>query len=466
MIVCKNCGHQNEDNDTFCGSCGKFLEWTGERVAVAEPEPEPAPLPPPPAPEPTHVGLIDRVKHAVGIEETEQGTPRPAAAPPAATAPPPVAPAPVASTPPPAPAPRPVPIMSSAPPPPAVSPPTQPVAAPPAPRMAAAPPAPMASPTADPIAAREPVLAGVGAPVATPSIAATPRDDEPMSRRPTSVAPTVARPRQAARTLEAPTRRRPGDLICGQCGEGNDPTRHFCRRCGNTLDEALAVQLPWYRRFWNRLFGSRTYQAGYRHRRVGPPNVMGGVMRIVRLAIVALILVALLAFALVPSFHNLVVNRVTTGVTAVRKIIRPRYDPIHPTGASASTSTAGHLPGLAVDGFNNTYWAALKGDPNPDLKLTFAGPTDLAEIGITSGASGSAPADQYLAQPRPKAVHLVFSDGTAVDLNVADQAAVQFFPLNVKQVTFVEIHILSVWPTAGPAPSSVAITEVEFKVKD
>lgn len=266
--------------------------------------------------------------------------------------------------------------------------------------------------------------------------------------------------------MEAPTRHRPGDLICGQCGEGNDPTRHFCRRCGHTLDEALAVQLPWYRRFWNRLFGQRTYEAGYRHRRIGPPNVMGGVMRIVRLAIVALIIVALLAFAFIPSFHNLVVNRVTTAVTAIRKAVHPNYDPIHPTGSSASSSTAGHLPGLAVDGFNNTYWAALPGDHLPFLKLTFAGPTDLSEIGITSGASGTAPADQYLAQPRPRAVHLVFSDGSAVDLNLADQAAVQFFPLNAKQVTFVEIHILSMWPTAGASPSSVAITEVEFKTKD
>ena len=55
--------------------------------------------------------------------------------------------------------------------------------------------------------------------------------------------------------MEPPTRRHPGDLICGQCGEGNDPVRHFCRRCGNSLDEAIAVRLPWYRRFFHRLFG-------------------------------------------------------------------------------------------------------------------------------------------------------------------------------------------------------------------
>ena len=35
MIVCKSCGHENEGGDTFCGSCGAFLEWSGESVDVA-----------------------------------------------------------------------------------------------------------------------------------------------------------------------------------------------------------------------------------------------------------------------------------------------------------------------------------------------------------------------------------------------------------------------------------------------
>src|SRR5688572_19684654 len=65
MIVCTNCGNHNEDGDEFCGSCGKFLEWVGQRIetpapaAVAEPEP---------AAEPGKVGLVDRVKAAVGID--------------------------------------------------------------------------------------------------------------------------------------------------------------------------------------------------------------------------------------------------------------------------------------------------------------------------------------------------------------------------------------------------------------
>jgi uncharacterized OB-fold protein len=450
VIVCKQCGHHNEDNDTFCGSCGKFLEWTGERVVVAQPEPEPPP--PTPEPEPAHVGLIDRVKHAVGIEEA---APQPAAPAQANAAPAPVAaPIPASAA---APAPEPrvvwtVPVTSAAP------------AAPPAP--------PQAPPTAAPAAAA-PVLVGVAAPSApaTPPLTPVVQADEPMSRRPTSVAPAVSRPRQAARTMDAPTRRHPGDLICGQCGEGNDPTRHFCRRCGNSLDEAIAVRLPWYRRFFNRIFGVRTREAGWRPRRVGPPNVMGVVWRVIRLAVVGLIAVGLLAFLLVPSFHNFVVNRVTTAVSTVRKAIFPHYDAVYATGASASTSIAGHLPNLATDSHNNTYWAARVGDPGPFLKVSFRDPVDLAQIGFDSGAAGTAPADDFTAQPRPHAVHLVFSNGTATDLSLRDENPAvaknaQFYPVDAKQVTFVEIHIMSVYPTAGAAPSSVAIAEVEFRVKN
>lgn len=35
MIVCRTCGGHNGDADTFCGSCGTFLEWTGEKIQPA-----------------------------------------------------------------------------------------------------------------------------------------------------------------------------------------------------------------------------------------------------------------------------------------------------------------------------------------------------------------------------------------------------------------------------------------------
>ncbi len=48
MIVCKICGFDNEPGAQFCGSCGGFLEWTGESTAPATPTGAAAPTPPPP----------------------------------------------------------------------------------------------------------------------------------------------------------------------------------------------------------------------------------------------------------------------------------------------------------------------------------------------------------------------------------------------------------------------------------
>jgi hypothetical protein len=190
------------------------------------------------------------------------------------------------------------------------------------------------------------------------------------------------------------------------------------------------------------------------------------VFRLIRLAILALIVVGLLAFLFVPPFHNLVVDRATAAFTTIRKAVHPNIEAVHPTGASASTAIAGHLPGLAIDNATNTYWAASPKDPAPDLVINFGGPVDLAEIGFTSGASGTAPGDQFISQPRPKQVHLVFSDKSTADLTLSDDAKATFYTISAKQVTFVQIHILSTYLPAGASPSSVAITEVEFKTKD
>ncbi|TMG20091.1 MAG: hypothetical protein E6H98_01090 [Chloroflexi bacterium] len=423
MIVCKQCGHHNEDSDTFCGSCGKFLEWTGERVIVAQPEPEPAPAPEP-EPEPARVGFMDRVKQAVGMED--EAPPPPATTVEAPAAPPPLTAVAVAA-------------------------------------------APSLNATAAPVAAPEPVLAGVGAPAA-PAAVPVGSVDEPVSRRPTSLAPVVTRPRPGPRTMEPPTRRNPGDLICGQCGEGNDPTRHFCRRCGNSLDEAIAVRLPWYRRFFSRLFGVRTREAGWRPRRVGPPNVMGGVMRVVRLAIVAMLAVGILGFLLIPRFHHLVVNKVTAGVTSVRKVVHPNYDTVYPVAAAATSQTAGHAASLTIDRTSNSYWAAIPTDKTPQLVFTFSEPQDLSEILFRSGAPGAQPSD-FLNQPRPKAVHIIFTDAqgkliTATDITLTDQEGSQFYPIEAKQTTTARIQIQSVYPATGAARSAVAIAEVEFKIKD
>jgi ribosomal protein L40E len=39
MIICTGCGHTNGADDTFCGSCGGFLEWDGEPAPAQRPAP-------------------------------------------------------------------------------------------------------------------------------------------------------------------------------------------------------------------------------------------------------------------------------------------------------------------------------------------------------------------------------------------------------------------------------------------
>src|SRR5215210_1326928 len=45
VIVCKNCGTQNEAGAQFCGSCGTFLEWSGQPAPDETPtQPQPVPI--------------------------------------------------------------------------------------------------------------------------------------------------------------------------------------------------------------------------------------------------------------------------------------------------------------------------------------------------------------------------------------------------------------------------------------
>ncbi len=181
MIVCKQCGHQNEDDDLFCGNCPAFLEYSGERIGGPEPVLEEAAAESQP-------GLVTRIRHAISGTDL----------------PPPTGGAPSAGAP--------------------LSPPGSG-----APSMSAPTGAPAGGPPAPPRTGDERAAALVAKPDALqppdvrPSV--TPR--APEAQRPQTPLP---RPKVAK---QAPSRKiNPGDLVCGVCGEGNDPERNYCRRCG------------------------------------------------------------------------------------------------------------------------------------------------------------------------------------------------------------------------------------------
>src|SRR3984957_19436854 len=72
MIVCKKCGFNNADADTFCGSCGAFLEWTGEKVTPPA-SPEAAPTAAEPAEPARRGGFMSLVQQvtAIGVPRKE-----------------------------------------------------------------------------------------------------------------------------------------------------------------------------------------------------------------------------------------------------------------------------------------------------------------------------------------------------------------------------------------------------------
>ncbi len=41
MIVCRECGERQDDGTVFCGRCGVFLEWEGERIGPPQGESHP-----------------------------------------------------------------------------------------------------------------------------------------------------------------------------------------------------------------------------------------------------------------------------------------------------------------------------------------------------------------------------------------------------------------------------------------
>ena len=62
------------------------------------------------------------------------------------------------------------------------------------------------------------------------------------------------------------------------------------------------------------------------------------------------------------------------------------------------------------------YWAAdTRTDPQPQIHLSFSGPTDLDDLLVTSGAGRD-----YARLARPKDIQVIYPDGGAEKLTLTD----------------------------------------------
>ncbi len=280
--------------------------------------------------------------------------------------------------------------------------------------------------------------------------------------------PQIARARALAVSKTAPTHRlEPGDLICGNCGEGNTPNRKFCSRCGDSLVEAAIVEAPWWHRFRRRR-GPKTVKLGAEKGkaatggslhapRLDIRHLVSTIYRKARVVVAVAIVVAGVIYGVFPPFRHEVNSIFTSEKKKLTGIVDRKFVPIHPVKCTAKSQVAGHSGGLVCDGFFNDYWLApFQASPEPTITMTFAHPVTITMLILHNGAFG-----QYVQDGRPSSLHLVFSNDESFTITPLDTQQTQKFVIKhavlIKSIVF---QVTATYP--GTQGANVAISEIEL----
>jgi hypothetical protein len=307
----------------------------------------------------------------------------------------------------------------------------------------------------------------VGASPASAPVAAEPA--QPAARQPTAVQPglPVARPVPKVVPAETPPPN-PGDLICGNCGIGNDPARKFCRRCGTSLAEAVVatVRIPWWRRIFRRR-AKKPLAAGERpksmradgstERRLRPGRLLSLAFQI---GFMIVVVGAVVGYAVSPAIRDGV-----SGVfTSIRKIVAPQLVVVNTASKATGPAITGHAAQAAFDGNTLSYWAAtFDAAKPPAITAGFSPPADVDKVLLRSGAAGA-----FQDQPRPKAMKVEFrgADGSVVaskTIDLQDSPDLQVFDISAAKAASVRFTVTDVY--ISPKGKAVSITEIEFNAK-
>ncbi|HEY3903719.1 MAG TPA: zinc ribbon domain-containing protein [Streptosporangiaceae bacterium] len=281
-------------------------------------------------------------------------------------------------------------------------------------------------------------------------------------------APQIARARAVAVTKTTSTRRlRPGDSICGYCGEGNPPTRKFCSRCGESLVEAEHVKAPWWRRFRVK-GGPKTVKLGT----TPGKNAKGGnlhgpgfdfkhaasqVYRKARVVVAIAIVAVGAVYGIYPPFRTEVNSIFTSGKDKLVGAVDQKFAPVHAIKCTANAQLKGHPAALACDGFFNNYWLARwTPSPEPTLTVIFAHPVTITRLILHNGAFG-----RYVQDGRPSSLHLVFSNEESFTITPQDTPQSQTFTIKhavlIKSIVF---QVTAVYQ--GTVGTNVAISQIEL----
>ncbi|HYN47265.1 MAG TPA: zinc ribbon domain-containing protein [Candidatus Nanopelagicales bacterium] len=267
----------------------------------------------------------------------------------------------------------------------------------------------------------------------------------------------------------------PGDRICGSCGEANDPSRKFCRRCGAGLTEArivAAARLPWYRR----IFGGgekkpKEYAAGERIDSMSKSapkggGGLGGIVKsigLVRGLLGLVVMLGIFGYVGIPSVQsgiNGLVDTVRTKgvggiVDGITGIINPKLEAVRPIAFTANREIEGHPVGLLFDLRTNTDWQTA--DKAPTVKVTFKEPVELRSVIVRAGSLNT-----FVDLRRPSRIAIDFADGTTKEIDLGDVKDPQTFEISGPLADSVTIRILD---TNGPEAAPIATSEIEFFAK-
>jgi ribosomal protein L40E len=425
MIVCRDCGTQNADDDIFCGGCPGFLEHTGEHIDDGLPEFIEE------EPDEEREGLVTRIKHAIVGDDL----PPPSGA--------------------------------------AVDAPDR-----------AVPDAPDA-PELDEDARRAAALVAKPVegqkrtePSKRESRSSSDSKSEPKAMAPTAQVPQAAKPRPKVKK-QAPSRTiNPGDLICGRCGEGNPDTRKFCRRCGETLVEAVVAKRPWYKRLIPQR-KKKELKAGERPDR-SSGRAAGTKARLFRGKVLGRLadsrrILALLAIAgigvsfAIPSARSSIMDGGSGLFGRARRIVSPTYSniPIDPVRVSASSGTVGGEALNVADSNTLTFWLADADDPEASVTVVFVETTDVAHVLVHPGQQEDG-GKVVRPDPRPREMLFRVTDDTGtiteVEASIDDEDGFQTVDLNVDAAVSVETVVVNCFP--DPVLTICPVTELEFQSKD
>jgi len=281
--------------------------------------------------------------------------------------------------------------------------------------------------------------------------------------QPEAVVPQEAQKKPPQVRRQPPSKKlQPGELVCGECGEGNAPTRKFCSRCGTSLATAEVVKTPWWRKLLPKR-GAKVRKAGERSKRRGRGGktklgvAFSTTFKIARRVIAIALVLGGVAYGMFAPFRGWVNERAAEAKGTFERIVFPQYAPVSAAEApTASVALPDHPANMAVDSASDSFWAAPLGGAEPNMVVKFDRTVDLVRIIIHNGDGAD-----FKTTSRAQKLHLVFSTGKTTDVSLEDRPDPQTLEIeNGDDVSSVEIHVVSTFKSVSG--TTLAISEIEF----